>query len=128
MVRQILPWFAIASLGLTLVFLTTQAVRVGPVFIGSGAGFTDVVLVVALLLVPVLGWAMTPAFSIAVFATVGRMTADRELVVLSASGLSRKRIAMGPLLLTAILFCCSLWIWLDLAPRSQGVLRSTWCI
>ncbi len=124
-VSQILPWQALALLGMILAFLTTQLLRVAPVFAGAGAGVLDVAGALGLLLVPVAGWALTPAFVIAVFAAAGRMSADGELTALDASGLSRRRLTTGPIALAICMSLLSAWIWLDAAPRSQAALRAT---
>ncbi|MCP4676794.1 MAG: YjgP/YjgQ family permease [Deltaproteobacteria bacterium] len=124
-VSQILPWQVLALFGMILAFLTTQLLRVAPVFAGAGAGVLDLAGALGLLLVPVAGWALTPAFVIAVFAAAGRMSADGELTALDASGLSRRRLATGPVALAVCMSVLSAWLWLDAAPRSQAALRAT---
>jgi lipopolysaccharide export LptBFGC system permease protein LptF len=120
---QIAPWLGIAVVGAALLFLTTQLIRVAPVFVGAGASALEIMSGLGLLLVPVVGWSLTPAFAIAVFAVVGRMDADGELTALDAAGIGRLRLAAAPLLVACVLAGLAAWIWLDAGPRSQARLR-----
>jgi lipopolysaccharide export LptBFGC system permease protein LptF len=122
-IRQIVPWLGLCLAGLMLVFLTTQLMRVAPIFAGGGAGFGESARALGLLLIPVAGWALTPAFAVAVFAAAGRMAADGELIALDASGLDRLRMAIGPLGLALALCLPDTWVSVDLGPRSQRILR-----
>jgi lipopolysaccharide export system permease protein len=122
-IKQIVPWIALALIGTALIFLTSQLLRVASVFVGAGAGFYETTGALGLLLVPVIGWALTPAFVVAVFAAAGRMARDEELVALDASGLSRRQLWAGPVVLAVVCSFVSAWLWLDAAPRSQAVLR-----
>jgi len=124
LLRQLLPWLGIAVVGAVLIFLTTQLVRVVPVFVGAGASPGEVAAALGLLLVPVIGWSLTPAFAIAVFAVVGRMDADGELTALDSAGIGRLRLVVAPLLLACLLSAAAGWIWLDAGPRSQASLRA----
>ncbi len=111
--------------GLVLAFLTSQLLRVGSVFLGAGVGLLETGTAIGLLLVPVLSWALAPAFGIAVFSVASRMAADGEIVALDASGMNRIRLALGPLVLALGITCLSAWLWLDAAPRSQAILRGS---
>ncbi len=123
-VRQIVPWMVLALIGTALIFLTSQLLRVASVFVGAGAGFQETAGALGLLLVPVVGWALTPAFVVAVFAAAGRMARDGELTALDAAGVTRRRLWGGPMLLAAMCALVSAWSWLAAAPRSQGILRT----
>ncbi|MBW2276346.1 MAG: LptF/LptG family permease [Deltaproteobacteria bacterium] len=124
LLRQLAPWLGIAVAGAVLLFLTTQLVRVVPVFIGAGASPAEIASGLGLLLVPVIGWSLTPAFAIAVFAVVGRMDADGELTAIDAAGIGRPRLVVAPLLAACMLAVVAAWIWLDAGPRSQAALRA----
>ncbi len=122
-IKQIVPWIALALIGTALIFLTSQLLRVASVFVGAGAGFCETTVALGLLLVPIIGWALTPAFVVAVFAAAGRMARDEELIALDASGVSRRKLWAGPVVLAILCGFVSAWLWLDAAPRSQVVLR-----
>jgi lipopolysaccharide export system permease protein len=123
MTVQIIPWIVLSLVGFCLLFITAQILRVAPIFAWADAGFAETVSTIALTLVPVIGWALTPAFVMAVFATVSRMDRDGELTAFDASGLSRKALALGPILLALILTLASGWIWLQAGPSSQAAVR-----
>jgi lipopolysaccharide export LptBFGC system permease protein LptF len=123
LLRQLAPWLCIAVAGAVLLFLTTQLVRVVPVFVGAGASPVELVSALGLLLVPVLGWSLTPAFVLAVFAVVGRMDAEGELTALDAAGIGRLRLALAPLPAAIALAALAGWIWLEAGPSSQAALR-----
>jgi lipopolysaccharide export LptBFGC system permease protein LptF len=123
-IGQIIPWIVLALIGTALIFLTSQLLRVASVFVGAGAGFYETAAALGLLLVPVIGWALTPAFVVAVFAAAGRMARDGELTALDASGVGRRKLWGGAVALAAMCALVSAWLWLDAAPRSQGILRS----
>jgi lipopolysaccharide export LptBFGC system permease protein LptF len=122
--RQLLPWLALALGGAILLFLVTQLLRVAPVFAGAGAGAAETGRALALLAVPVIGWALTPAFAVAVFAVAGRMSADGELAALDSAGLARSAALAGPSLLAVPVAALSAWVWLEAAPASQAELRA----
>jgi lipopolysaccharide export system permease protein len=122
-VRQTVPWIVVSLIGAQLLFLSTQLVRIAPIFAGHGAGFGQTAWAVSLMLCPLMGWALTPAFSIAVFAVGGRMAREGELLALDAAGYSRSRLAAGPVALALLITGLSAWIWLWAAPRSQRNLR-----
>lgn len=124
LLAQLAPWLAIAVVGAALLFLTTQLVRVVPVFVGAGATPLELAHGLGLLLVPILGWSLTPAFVVAVFAVVGRMGADGELTALDAAGIGRLRLALAPVPAACVMVALAGWIWLDAGPRAQASLRA----
>lgn len=124
LLRQLAPWLAVAILGAALLFLATQLVRVTPAFVGAGATIVEMAIGLGLLLVPVVGWSLTPAFAIAIFSVVGRMDADGELTALDSAGVGRWRLAVAPIMATGALAGLAAWIWLDAGPRAQAALHS----
>ncbi len=101
----------------------TQVVRIGPVFAGSEATFSEIIVALCLVVVPVMGWAAGPAFSVAVFVATGKMAADGELTALGSGGVSPAKIYVGPVIFALVLFLGLAFVWLDLSPRSQASLR-----
>lgn len=122
-VRQMLPWFAVTLAAASLLFVATQLLRIAPVFLGADAGAGEIAKGLALLLVPVVGWALAPAFAVTVFAVGGRMAADGELVALDAAGLPRTVAAAGPIAAAFAVAGLSAAIWLSGAPAACGALR-----
>jgi lipopolysaccharide export LptBFGC system permease protein LptF len=117
---QTVPWLLIGIFGASFVFLATQLVRIAPLFAGAGVGATAAVEAVLLLLVPVLGWALAPAFLVALFAVAGKMSAAGELGALDALGIPRHHRVVPSVLFALFLSLISAWIWLDGAPKASG--------
>jgi lipopolysaccharide export LptBFGC system permease protein LptF len=124
LLKEIIPWLLLALVGTVLAFLTTQMLRVAPVFAGADVGLPQALVAIGLLLIPVVGWALTPAFVVAVFAAAGRLAQDGEMVALDAAGLGRFRMMGGPVVLAVAVFFLNTWLWIDVGPRSQAQLRT----
>jgi lipopolysaccharide export LptBFGC system permease protein LptF len=122
--RQMLPWFAASLAAAALLFLVTQLLRIAPFFLGAEASAAEIAKDLSLLLVPVLGWALAPAFAIAVFAVGGRMSADGELVALDAAGVRRIGAALGPFAVAIAVSVVCAAIWLIAAPAACRALRA----
>jgi lipopolysaccharide export LptBFGC system permease protein LptF len=122
-VRQTIPWMGASLFGAAVVFLASQLLRIAPVFAGAHAGASELAAALGLLVIPVIGWALTPAFAISVFAVAGGMSARGEITALDSAGIDRWRLIAGPCLLGILVTAASAWIWLEAAPRSQRVLR-----
>jgi lipopolysaccharide export system permease protein len=124
-VKQIIPWVILTMAALALLFLTSQLLRVAPVFVGAGVSMGEGLTAIGLLLVPVFSWSLTPAFALAVFAAAGRLSRDGELTAFHAAGLSRYELSKGPVALALVLTMLSAWLWLVAAPAAQAALRKT---
>jgi len=122
--RQMLPWIAASLAAAALLFLVTQLLRIAPFFFGAEVSGAEIAKALSLLLVPVLGWALAPAFAIAVFAVGGRMSADGELVALDAAGVRRTGAAAGPLAVAVGAALISAAVWLVAAPAACASLRA----
>ncbi len=122
-VRQMLPWMGASLFGAAVVFLASQLLRIAPVFAGAHAGASELAAALGLRVSPVIGWALTPAFAISVFAVAGGMSARGEITGLDSAGIGRARLIVGPCLLGILVTAASAWIWLEAAPRSQRALR-----
>ena len=122
--RQMLPWFAAALSAAALLFLVTQLLRIAPFFLGAGASCAEIARDLSYLLVPVVGWALAPAFAVAVFAVGGRMSADGELVALDAAGVRRSSVAIGPFAMAIAAAAVCAAIWLFAAPTACRALRA----
>ncbi len=121
--RQIFAWFVLNIACAILLFLGSQLLRIAPIFIGAGPRPLELIYALALLLVPILGWALTPAFAVAVFAVAGRMAADGEIIVTDSAGVGRKILMAAPVLLTVALAIVSAFLWLHAAPASARLLQ-----
>ena len=119
-VRQMLPWMGASLFGAVVVFLASQLLRIAPVFAGAHAGASELAAALGLLVIPVIGWALTPAFAISIFAVAGGMSARGEITALDSAGIDRSRLIVGPCLLGLLMTAASAWIWLEAAPRQRS--------
>jgi len=121
--RQMLPWIAAALASAALLFFVTQLLRIAPLLIGADASFREIARDLTLLLVPILSFALAPAFAVAVFAVGGRMSEDGELIALDASGVTRAATATGPIVLAFAFALGSAGLWLVASPAACRILR-----
>jgi len=124
LVARMIPWLFASLAVAALVFVASQAVRVAPIFVGASGSSGRLAEALALLLVPVMGWALTPAFAIAVFAVYAGMSASGEQIALDAAGVPRWRSVLGPATLGLAVLLASAWLWSDASWRSQARLRA----
>jgi len=116
---RIAPWLLVSIFGASLIFLVTQLMRVTPIFAGAGLSIFEAFRILALLSVPVVGWALTPGFVVAVFAVAGDMFRSGEQDVLDAAGIPRWKVLGGPAMTAVPLAFLSAWIWIFASPSSQ---------
>jgi lipopolysaccharide export system permease protein len=129
--REILLPFAAALLFLTQLMLASQLLAQADVLFGAGVSAWDVAAILADLVPHMLEYVLPVAFLLGAVLGVGRLAEDREVVALSAAGISPARLARVPLLLGAAVSALALWISLQLAPaglrdaraRIDGVIR-----
>lgn len=122
-VHRTVIWWAVSSVGVVLVFLSTQLTRIMPVFAGARVQAGELVAALGLLCVPIAAWSLTPAFVVAVFAACGKMAAEGELTAIDSLGIPRRRLLVGPLVLVIVGAALSTAMWLVGAPRSVARLR-----
>lgn len=114
--REILLPFLAGLVFLTQVLLATQILSQADVLFGSGVSAADVLRVVANMVPHLLGYVIPVAFLLGGVVGVGRLAEDRELVALSAAGISPVRLARTPLLLGLVVTAVALWVGLELEP------------
>lgn len=121
--RQSAGPFLVAVSVITAIVWLTQSLQRADVLIQYREGLA-VFARVSVLIVPSLLSVILP-FTLFVSAlyTVQRLHADSEIAVMFAAGVSRMRIATPLLLLAAIAAIATLWINIDLMPRSYRSLK-----
>ena len=123
--REILPPFAAGVLFLTQLFLATQIVGQARILFGSGVSLRDVAVVVVCLVPNVLAYVIPIAFLLGAIVGVGRLAGDREVVALSAAGISPARLVRVPLALSLIVAAAGLWLALEVEPMGLRTARLT---
>ena len=84
--------FAFALFGLTLATLTSDLIGFSELVINRGLSLLEVSRIVAYEAVPVLGFMLPFAVLMGALVALGRLGADREILILEASGLSAARL------------------------------------
>ena len=100
--REILVPFAAAVVFLTQLLIATQLLADAEVLFGSGVSALDLGAVVAALLPHLLGFILPIAFLPGAAVGVRRLAEDREVVALSAAGVSPARLVRVPLALAGV--------------------------
>jgi len=128
---EILQPFAAATLFLTQLLLASQLLAQADVLFGGGMSLFDLVRILADLIPHVLEYVLPVAFLLGAVLGVGRLAEYREVVALSAAGVSPVRLVRVPALLGAGVSLLALWVALQVAPaglrdarqRVDGVIR-----
>ncbi len=121
--KEILVPFAAGVLFLTQILLAAQILNQADVLFGSGVALLDVAAVIVALLPHLLGYVLPIAFLLGAVIGVGRLAEDREVVALSAAGLSPARLVRVPLALGLVVAAGGLWLSLYVEPAAFAVAR-----
>ncbi|MEL6112478.1 MAG: LptF/LptG family permease [Pseudomonadota bacterium] len=121
--RQFFGPFVLIIVVLTLVIWLTQSLQRIDILIENGSGF-GLFLYLSLLIIPSLLVILIPfaLFGAGVYALY-RMHSDSEIAVIYAAGISRTRLAMPILLVTLFGALATLYVALDLSPRTYRILK-----
>jgi len=114
--REILLPFAAAAVFLTQLLLASQLLSQADVLFGGGVGFWDVARILADLVPHVLEYVLPIAFLLGAVLGVGRLSDSREVIALSAAGISPVRLVRVPLLLGTAVAALALLLALHVAP------------
>lgn len=120
--KKLIAWVMISLVCASFLFFATQAFRLAPLFLGAELS-GSLLLAFIWVQVPVLGWALSPAVAVAIFAVAGGMAQRGELLAADSVGITRFRLVRWPLVLTAFLSFVSVWLWVFAAPQSQRRLQ-----
>ncbi|MEM9168922.1 MAG: LPS export ABC transporter permease LptF [Pseudomonadota bacterium] len=121
--RQCLAPLAFAVTVVTLVVWLTQSLQRLDVLVEDGSSFASFASI-SILIIPSLLSVIIPfaLFAAALFA-LHRMHADSEIAVMFAAGVSPWRLAAPLLAVTAVAAAATLWVNVDLMPRSYRALK-----
>lgn len=123
--RQCLAPLIFSILVITVIVWMTQSLQRLDILVEHGAGFTAFawlsILIVPSLLSVIIPFAL---FGAALYA-LQRLHADSEIAVIHAAGVSRWRIAAPLLVIAAGAMLATLWVNLDLMPRSYRTLKQS---
>jgi lipopolysaccharide export system permease protein len=114
--REILLPFAAGLVFLTQILLATQVLAQADVLLGAGVSMLDLAWVIVDLVPHFLGYVLPVAFLLGAVVGAGRLAEDRELVAVSAAGISPVRLARVPVGLGVVVAVAALWVGLVLEP------------
>ncbi len=121
--REILSPFAAALAFLFALLFMMQMLRSIDVLFGSGVTAKDIALMAAYMAPHFLAMAMPVSFLFAVMLAMGRLTEDREVVALAASGVAHWRLFGAPLALALAVGGAGIGLGWKTDPLCQRVLR-----
>ncbi len=121
--KEILVPFAAGVVFLTQILLAAQLLAQAEILFGSGVALWDVAAVVVAFLPHLLGYVLPIAFLLGAVIGVGRLAEDREVVALSAAGVSPARLVRVPLALGLLTAALGLWLSLSVEPAALAVAR-----
>lgn len=123
--RETLVPFLIALSGLTLTILTRDLIGFSELVINRGLGVFEVSLIALHEAVPVAAYMFPFALLVAVLVALGRLGADREILVLEASGVSASRLITPVACFAGAAAVVSAGLSLLAAPASNRALDGT---
>lgn len=120
--REALAPLAFALAGLTLAVLTTDLIGFSELVINRGIGALEVGLIAVYKAAPVASFIFPFALLVSLLVALGRLGADREILVLEASGLSAVRLIPPILSFSAAAMLLSAVLALFAAPAANRAL------
>ena len=112
-----------ATLAFGLVVLLTDLLAYADLIVNRGLGPDAVAQLALLQLVPTLARTLPFAVLLGALIGLGRLSADRELVALEASGLSPRQLARPGLYFALAATAISVWMSVFASPSAQGAVR-----
>ena len=118
-VREILPPFAIALLVFTFVLIIPFIIDMAEQLIAKGVPWLTLLRLMATLVPQALGLTIPMAFLLALLVALGRLSSDREVVVLMACGVSPFRLMRPVLILAVICWAATSWVMIEAIPNEN---------
>jgi LPS export ABC transporter permease LptF/LPS export ABC transporter permease LptG len=122
-VREILPPFAIALLVFTFILIIPFIIDLAEQLIAKGVAWPTLLRLTATLIPQALGLTIPMAFLIAILVGLGRLSGDREIVVLMACGVSPYRMLRPVFLLGIVCWLATSWVMLEAIPNENQNFR-----
>jgi LPS export ABC transporter permease LptF/LPS export ABC transporter permease LptG len=122
-IREILLPFAIALVVLTFVLIIPFIIEQAEQLIQKGVSWPTILQLMVTLLPATLGLTIPMALLVAALIGLGRLAADREIVVLMACGVSPYRLLQPVLLLGAVAMAATLYVMIEWIPNANQSYR-----
>jgi LPS export ABC transporter permease LptF/LPS export ABC transporter permease LptG len=118
-VREMLPPFAIALLVFTFVLIIPFIIEMAEQLIAKGVPWLTLLRLTATLVPQALGLTIPMAFLLAILVALGRLSADREVMVLMACGVSPFRMMRPVLILAVLCWAATSWVMIEAIPNEN---------
>jgi LPS export ABC transporter permease LptF/LPS export ABC transporter permease LptG len=122
-IREILLPFAIALVVLSFVLIIPFIIELAEQLIQKGVSGPTILQLMVTLLPATLGLTIPMALLIAVLIAFGRLSGDREIVVLMACGVSPYRLLRPVLGLATVAAAATLWVMIEAIPNANQTHR-----
>jgi LPS export ABC transporter permease LptF/LPS export ABC transporter permease LptG len=122
-IREIVPPFLIALLVFTFILIIPFIIQLAEDMIAKGVPWTVLLQLMATLVPGVAALTIPMALLIGILVAMGRLSADREVVVLMACGVSPYRLLQPVLFLGVICWGVASWVMLEAMPNANQTFR-----
>jgi LPS export ABC transporter permease LptF/LPS export ABC transporter permease LptG len=122
-IREILLPFLIALVVLTFVLIIPFIIELAEQLIQKGVSWPTILQLMATLLPATVGLTIPMSLLVAALVALGRLSSDREIVVLMACGVSPYRILRPVLGLGLVAAAATLWVMIEAIPNANQTYR-----
>src|SRR5262245_20819642 len=122
-IREILLPFVIALVVLTFVLIIPFIIELAEQLIQKGVSWPTIAQLMMTLLPATVGLTIRMSLLVAALIALGRLSGDREIVVLMACGVSPYRILRPVLGLGMVAAAATLWVMIDAIPDANQTYR-----
>ena len=122
-IREIIPPFLIALLVFTFILIIPFIIDLAEQMIAKGVPWATLLQLMGTLVPGVAALTIPMALLIGILVAMGRLSADREVVVLMACGVSPYRLLQPILFLGVICWGVSSWVMLEAMPNANQTFR-----
>ncbi|MGE0043004.1 MAG: LPS export ABC transporter permease LptF [Vicinamibacterales bacterium] len=124
-IREIIPPFLIALLVFTFILIIPFIIDLAEQMIAKGVPWQTLLVLMVTLLPQALGLTIPMALLIGILVALGRLSSDRETVVMMACGVSPFRLLRPIAILAAVACAATAWVMLDAIPDANQSFRET---
>ena len=121
--REILPPFVIALVVFTFILIIPFIIDLAEDLIAKGVAWPTVLRLFTTLLPQALGLTIPMSFLIGILVAFGRLSGDREVVVMMACGVSPYRMLRPVLLLALLCWAATSWVMIEAIPNENQAFR-----
>ena len=122
-IREVIPPFLIALLVFTFILIIPNIIGLAEQMIAKGVPWGTLAQLMATLIPSVVALTIPMALLIGILVAMGRLSADREVVVLMACGVSPYRLLQPILFFGVICWGVASWVMLEAMPNANQTFR-----